>query len=79
MPFSVTKWSMVTLNFKLTLIQNRCARGERGRVHDQGHQRHQEGARVPEQGAQEEDHDPPLHDRRRQPWHLHGAQILEDY
>ena len=75
MPFSVTKWSMVTLNFKLTLIQNRCARGERSGVHHQGHQRHKEGPGVPDQGEEEEDHDASLSHHRGNPRHLHGRKV----
>ena len=56
---------------------NRQPRGERCRVHHEGHQWHQEGSGVPVQGQEEEDNDAALHDHRRRPGHLHGWKVLE--
>ena len=55
--------------------QDRRSRGERGGVHHPGHQRHQEGAGVPDQGQEEEDHDHGLPHHRRHHRHLHGRQV----
>ena len=62
-------------SFFFTFYQDRRARRERGRVHDQGHERHEEGPGVPEQGQEEEDYDHVVHDHRRKPRVLHWTQI----
>ncbi len=62
-------------SFFSTFYQDRRARRERGRVHDQGHERHKEGPGVPEQGQEEEDYDNVVHDHRRKPRVLHWTQI----
>ena len=63
------------VSFFFTFYQDRRARRERGRVHDQGHERHEEGPGVPEQGQEEEDYDHVVHDHRRKPRVLHWTQI----
>ena len=63
------------LKLSQTHKQDRRARGERRWVHHEGHQRHQKGSGIPEQGQKEEDHDPPVHDCGRQPGHVHRTQL----
>jgi len=56
--------------------QDRRPRGERGGVHHPGHQRHQEGARVPAEGQEEEDHDAALRHYWWKPRKLYAPQIF---
>ena len=56
--------------------QDRRSRGERGGVHHPGHQRHQEGAGVPAEGQEEEDHDAALRHYWWKPRKLYAPQIF---